>query len=262
MAVKNVKNGQHSIQQIRASLLTIDTRVQRAPPTRARVKQLVSKFDLDRMGIITVSKRKGGGLTVLDGQTRLVALKELDLEDWVVTCNLYTGLSESEEAHLFRILNNTRAPTPYDDFSVGVTEGDEECLAIMAIIAKHGLRLAGSSQDGTIACVSVLRQSYRAGSDCLDRALETATKAWGLTADAVQGAIVRGLAIVHETYADEIDRPALIRKLAKCQGGPSGLIGNARASRYTRSAPITRLVAAAIISIYNRKRRSGALADL
>ncbi len=256
------KNGRHSIQQIRASLLTIDTRVQRGPPTAARVKQLVANFDLDRMGIITVSKRRGGGLTVLDGQTRLVALKELDLEDWEVTCNLYTGLTEAEEAHLFRILNNTRKPTPYDDFTVGVTEGDPECLAIMNIIKKHGLKLAGTSQDGAIACVSALRLSYRAGADSLNRALETATVAWGLTADAVQGVIVRGLAIVHETYGDEIDRPALIKKLAKCQGGPAGLMGNARAARYTRSAPITRLVAAAIISVYNRKRRNGALADL
>ena len=255
------KNGA-SIEQIRVSLLSIYEPVQRKPPTRARVKQMVDEFDLDKMGIITVSKRKGGGLSVLDGQTRVAALKDLGLEDWEATCNVYRNLTEATEAHLFRILNNTRKPTPYDDFRVGVTEGDPECLAITTIIARHGLKLAGNSQDGTIACVSQLRQSYRAGADSLDRALETATKAWGLTAAAVQGAILRGLAIVHETYGDEIDQSALINKLAKCKGGPSGLLGNARAARYARSAPITRLCAAAIISVYNRNRRTGALADL
>lgn len=255
------KNGQ-SIQQIPVRNLIIDPLVQRQPPTEARVRQLVANFDLDRMGIITVSKRKGGTLAVLDGQTRLAALADLDLEDWEATCNVYTGLTEAEEAHLFRILNNTRKPTPYDDFKVGITEGDPECLSIMVIVTRHGLKLCSNSQDGGIACISTLRQSFRAGADSLDRALETAKAAWGLRADAMLGSIVRGLAIVHETYGDEVDRPSLIKKLAKCQGGPAGLVGNARAARYLRSAPITRLCAAAIVSVYNKGRRNGALADL
>ena len=258
MASKN----KPSIQNIPAHQLIIDHKVQRDPPTATRISQLMEKFDLDRMGIITVSKRKGGDKVVLDGQTRLAVLDRLDLLDWEATCNVYTGLTEAEEAHLFRILNNTRKPTPYDDFKVAMTEGDPESLAILAIIHRHGLKLSPTSTDGGIACVSALRDCYRVGIESLDRALGTAIGAWGMRADAMSASIVRGLSIVHDTYGDEIDRTALIKKLSKCQGGAAGVLGQARMSRYIRSAPVARLCAATIVSLYNRGRRNGALADL
>ena len=266
MATKKTRKTQQpqsgrSIKEYRASDLIIDPQVQKEnPPTAARVKQLTRNFDLDKMGIITVSRRANDDVVVLDGQTRVAALIELRLGDWLVRCEEYTNLTIEEEANLFRLLNNTRRPSPYDDFRVGITADDPEGLSIMVIVTKHGLKLASCSGDGNVACISALRDCYRSGG--LDWALETATLAWGLKADAVSASMVRALSIIWETYGNEVDQPALIAKLAKHMGGAAGLLGNARATRMIRSASIARLCAAAIITVYNRKRRNGALADL
>ena len=251
-----------STKRIAVNALIIDRDVQKAnPPTTARMMNLVNKFDLDSIGVMTVSLRVDGTYVLLDGQTRKAALDFLELGEWEVLCNVYEGLTKADEAHLFRLLNNTQRPTPVDDFRVGMTAGDVECLAIDKIITKHGLKLSACARDGGVTCVSAMRQAYKSGG--LDDALGTATAAWGLRAAAVQGDIVKGLALVHETYNGTMDRPALINKLSKFQGGASGILGSARNTRNIRSASVARLCAAVIVSVYNRGRKSGGtLADL
>lgn len=251
------------VKQIPANQIHVDPEVQR-DIIPARVKALADKMDLDGLGVLTVSDRGSNGIIALDGQHRLAALEQLGMAEWEVTCLVYTGLSVAQEAALFRRLNDTRKITPFDDFSKGLVEGDETCLAINEIVEAHGLRVKGYGGDGNVTCVSKLRQVYGINGvapvgEILDRTLEDSTEAWGVRYSAVEKNIIGGLAIVHTTYAEEIDRPTLVKKLAKYKGGASGLIGTARQLKELRSASVERVVAAVIVEVYNRGRRSGQL---
>lgn len=254
------------IMSIPAHGIHIDPTVQRSL-IPARVKWLADRMDLDALGVFTVSDRGSGNYVVLDGQHRLAAIERVGMGEWEVTCHVYTGLSLDQEAALFRRLNDTRKITPWDDFSKGLVEGDDECIAINTICMQHGLEVEGYGKDGKITCVLKLRQIYaskngRPDGELLSDVLEDSISAWGHTYPGVEKNILGGLAIVHRTYGKEFDRAALVNKMAKFPGGPSGILGKAKALRDISSSSLERLVAEVMVGLYNKGRRSGKLEAL
>lgn len=233
----------------------------------ARVRRLADKLDLDSLGVVTVSERKDG-FYVVDGQHRILALRHHDFGEWKVKCQVYSDLKREEEAALFRTLNDTRRITPWDDFKAGIIEGDPESLEIRRICKVAGLRVSSGNQDGVISCVASMRQIYRnddgrPGPEVLKEALEVAVAAWGVQSSSVEGKIIEGLSIVLSTYGpEEMDRPALIKKLSKIGGQGAGLLGLARSMREHRQAGVARCVASVVVDLYNKGRRSGALPAL
>jgi hypothetical protein len=248
-----------------AASISTDDRFQR-DLIPSRVRRIAAELDLDGIGIITTSRRNGasGAVVVIDGQHRLAALAHHEMSEWGVECREYSGLTLEQEAALFRRLNDTRRITAYDDFKAGLVAGDPECKSIVRIAREAGFKVKDTSHDGYICCVSALRYVYRqeGGAEILARTLEDARAAWGTTAAGVEKDLVRGLALLHQTYGDEIDRPALIKKLAKAAGGPSTIIGSARGLKQTLHASIARCVAMVIVGLYNKGRRSGTLSAL
>lgn len=246
---------QTTTEKIPVRLLIRDERVQRAL-IAARVRRLKDDLDLDGIGVVTVSRRSNGDLVLLDGGHRCAALMEAGMGDWEITAHIYDGLSLSEEARLFRKLNNTRRSTAYDDFKVGVVEGDAECVDIDATVAKHDLKVVNQSRDKTVRAVDKLRRIYRSGgAELLSDTLGVALGAWGATSDATEGDVLHGISQVLNRYGTEIDRPALIRKLAKHPGGPLALRGDAKGLMRFNKVSAARAVALIVLDDYNRGRR-------
>lgn len=244
----------------RVDQLVIDPEVQRElrPP---KVKSIRQNLDLDAIGIITVSRRKDGTLVVLDGQHRIVALREEGHGSLQVGIHIHDGLTRAQEASLFRLLNNTNRPTAFDDFVVGVVARDPECIGIEKIVGEAGYRIHNQTVDGAINAVSALRRVYRGSNghgphpEHLTQTLKIISAAWGHTAPAVEGQILQGLGVVVETYGDELDTAALTRKLAKYPGGASGLLGKARQLKDIRRTSVARSVAEIVVDSYNSGRR-------
>lgn len=250
------------MKDIRADRLLVDHNYQREL-VPARVRSIVNDFDFDALGVLIVSYRDGR-YYVIDGQHRHAALMELGLGEWEVTCKVYEGLTDSDEAAIFVEANNTRKPSAYDIFKASLRARDPECVGVTAIVERNGLEIAAYGRDGTVTCVTTLRQIYRAApfGVLLDKTLGVAVDAFGVRSVAVEGHVLAGISIVLKTYEDKIDRPTLVQKLSKAPGGASGLVGRARTLREMRSASLDRLVAAVIVAEYNKGRRSGMLADL
>lgn len=254
------------IEPVRADEIRIDEKVQRTE-IKARTKAIAANLDLDGLGIVTLSERANGEKVCLDGQHRVLALLFHDMGEWEVTCHVYKGLTVAQEAALFRRLNDTRKITPFDDFSKGLVEGDEDCIAINEIVNRHGLAVRHAGRDGAITCVSKLRQLYVSNNGVpngatLNDTLAVSIEAWGLRYPAVEKNILGGISIVLRTYGDEVDRPVLINKLSKLSGGPSGLLGKARMLKEVRDASVERLVASIVVQTYNRSRSAGKLGEL
>ena len=82
---------------------------------QARVDHLAASFDLEQIGVPTVSSREGS-YWIIDGQHRMEALRSCGFHDEAVQCWVYEGLTSEMEAELFLKLNNTLPVTSMPKF--------------------------------------------------------------------------------------------------------------------------------------------------
>lgn len=243
--------------------LALDPRAQREF-IPARMKKLVREWKLEEVGAITVSVRDGAAY-VIDGQHRVRAAMELGLRDTKVLCHVYRGLSLQEEAEKFLALNDVRAVSPVDKFYVGLTAKDPVCIGVRDTLAKHDLyvpRSSGNTSDGAVRCVSKLLELYERDPALLDDVCSVLSSAWGTRSAAYEQMLVVAMGTVCDRYNGQLDRGALVKKLAKYRGGPSALSGDARGLADYKPISVSRAAAEIIVSTYNRGRRSGELAPL
>lgn len=251
------------IREISANDLQVHPEAQRELRP-ARVKYITENMNLDAIGVVTVVDAGRGRYLIVDGQHRWQALLALGLGDWPVHCHVYSKLTDAEAAQLFRDLNNTNRRSAWDDFSKGVIAGDEECVGISKIVEGEGLKVSDQVGDAKVCAVAALIRTYRSangtGDEHLRSVLRVSREAWGEQADAFNGHIIDGLGKLLLRHNGELDQDALVRKLAKVPGGPAGLIGKAQARREFEGGSVATNVAGVATALYNRGRRSGALA--
>lgn len=251
-----------SIQSIPFRNLTLDPRAQRAV-VGPQLKRLVKNFDLDKVGILTVSVRDGIPY-VVDGQHRWRAAVEKGLGDTKVKCEVFRDLSLEQEAALFLSRNDAALVSAIDKFRVGLTKKDQDCLGVKAILDDYGCEVGTKAAYGCVSCPDTVLRIYRGDNGVLLReVLDTVTNSWGTGGDALEHTVLKGTSQVLSRYNGEIDRAQLVKKLAKYPGGASGLIGNARGlSRMKPGLSVTKAAAESILDTYNKGRRSGALPPL
>jgi hypothetical protein len=56
----------------------------------------------------------------------------------MVPCEIWTGLTRSEEAAIFALLNNTRKPTPLTNYRIQLTAQNRRFKAIDGVVASNG----------------------------------------------------------------------------------------------------------------------------
>ena len=234
----------------------------------SRVKKLMDTLDLDAVGVFHAVQYEisGGGLGpwVVDGQHRLAALMRHGFGEWVVDVKLHLDVTnDAEAAALFLKLNDRSPVSSFDKFNNEVTACNETACGVLKQVTARGIKIAREPGDGKVRCVTAMQRVYGFdGGFALARTLDTILGAWGRTEAALDGKIVEGLGIVFNTYGDAVDHAALVKKLAKHAGGASGVLGDARAMRSHRNAPVPRCVAEVVVDLYNVGRRSGKLDPL
>lgn len=227
-----------------------------------RVRWFEQNMDPDALGSFAVW-RDGRDFYVIDGQHRKVALENLGLPDWPVDCAVYEGMTFAEACEQFLKLNDGLAIRPFDKFDKGAKAGRQECVETQRIVQEAGLQIAPQAAEGKLVCVSAATDTYKLdGGAALARSLRWATEAWGRTPAAVEGQVVRGLGLVAASYNGEVDDASLVKKLAKIAGGPPGLIGKAKTQREIKGGTVGHNLAAIVVDIYNKGRRSGQLPPL
>lgn len=247
--------------------LVLDPVINTRPMTPARVAVLARDFDPDLVGVIHVSPRDKGTYAIIDGQHRVQAVRDALGTDQVVPCWIHKGIRTAKQAALFVGLNNSAKVPPLFQFMGRVNANQPVAVAISQIIEDAGLKLDANARDGTIRCVASLERVYLgagdpvAGARALRIALRVVTEAWGRTTSAVSGSVVEGVGLMILRYGDQVEVDTLISKLAGNKGGALALLGQARALKDWRGGTVSRAVAGSVVSIYNRGRRVGALAD-
>lgn len=202
------------------------------------------------------------GIWIVDGQHRVEVLRKLGFDDWLVQVNIHSYIKDdAQAADLFIDANNGGQVPPYAKFTNAQLAGHADAVGITKIATDRRLRISNNMGDGVLCCVTALNTVYNYDDGVtLAATLDTVVGAWGRSAAGLEGRLIEGLGLVYRDYGSKIDRESLIKKLAKYEGGPSALIGNARGLRKLRhTASTAHCIAELVIAVYNSKRRSGRL---
>lgn len=255
------------VEALPVAKLTVDPGVQRSID-KARVDKIVNDFQFESIGTVVVSKRDDGTCHVIDGQHRVAAVQGAGYGDQSVTCLVYEGLTRSEEAAMFRRLNNTRQVMPVDKFRVRVVEGDEAAVTLNRILNEHGWKVEQSKSNGAFAAVAALEKVFRgklAGpgdtAKICDTLISVVTEAWGHDSDGVRAEIIAGVGAVLLRYNTRVDLPKLIHELAQVKSGPRGLVGKAKGLRDFRGGTLSEALAEILVEMINRQRRTNRLPE-
>lgn len=247
------------IERVRISEPVVDATVQRSLDM-TRVKSIGESFEWAGFGVPTLNRRSDGSLHIVDGQHRIMGARKAGHGAVLRQMRVFDGLSVQEEARLFRLLNDTKRPTPVDLFQVAVIEGEEVAVAMNDLIKRHGLYVAASGER-SFRAVQALRSIFAVDALSAERALGVLVGAWGISANSVQAALVQGLGRFWLRYGEQPSFEKLMSNLAKYPGGSAGLIGAARGLANIKSMPVSDAVADVVVGVYNRTARDNRLAE-
>lgn len=240
--------------------LTVDHDVQR-PLDKTRVDDLAGQYNPAAIGVIVVSDRADGTLHVIDGQHRVAATIAAGHGAADLPCLVYTGLSRSDEAAMFRLLNHSRGVVPLDKFRVRVIEGDPVAVSINSILEKYGWKVQAGKTTGSFGAVSAVEKVYQlaerkkiSGQAVVHTVIDVVTGAWGNSADGVRAEILLGIGQVLVRHGDAVNLVKLREQLSETAGGPRGLVGRARAYRDARGGRVSDAMSEIVISLLNFKR--------
>lgn len=221
----------------------------------ARVAELAAEFNPEDLGYPVISQRDSH-FYIIDGQHRIEATKVFLGTGWEgqsLTCRVYTGLNEKQEAEMFDRLNNMLTVSAFDKFKVRVTAGRAEEVAVSKIVEKAGLTIARAKSDGSIGAVGVLLKIYkRSDGRTLGRALRIVHTALG--DPGLSTPVIDGVALLCERYNGAIDDDAVIERLQSMRGGVGALMTRATTLRKQTGKSVPTCVAAAIVDVLNGQR--------
>ena len=260
------KSKLNNIILVRVKDLRIHPTAQRALST-AHLKKLRSEFDLDAIGTIHVVEYEINGVTaywVVDGQHRIAILLAEGFGDWEVEVKVHRTIKDDAGAsRKFLELNNRLKVDPFSTFTNLRDAGNPNAVGVTRIANAHGLKISMAGNDGNLMCVSTLTRLFaRDNGAALTATIETVLAAWGSIASGLEGKLIEGLGLIYATYNGTVDRPTLVKKLAKYPGGPSALLGDAKGLREYRKISLARCVAEKIVYVYNAGKRENKLNPL
>ena len=270
-----------TVETLAANLLEIDPGVQRKP-NDTRIARIAADFHESALGVLVVSKRANdwavnpavGGIqtaerrppryVVLDGQTRLGALRKFaGTSDTTmpVVCQVYHGLSRAEEAEIFLTHNDRAAVRKIDLFRLALVAGQDWAVELNALVKRHGFEASDyAGPERRFTAISTAQRILRLpeGMDALDKAFDLIARSWGYRINAASAEAVDGLGLLFHRHAGDVDVANFARKLASTDT-PQTFKANVLNYRATMGVSRTEAAYRYVIKVYNSGRRSRGL---
>jgi hypothetical protein len=256
-----------NIEWVPISKIRTDHEVNTRPIDFGWVDKHVNSFDPDKLGVPIVSARDDGTFVCIDGQNRLEICRRVGWGDQDIQCRVFRGLTKAQEATLFLGHNDSRQVGTFHRFAARITAGDPDAIYIAAIVQRAGWELSFTASEKKIAAVGALEAVWKSGrpdetgwrGHILEATLGVVTEAWGYSADAVNGQILRGVGAVVARHAEILDKPALARKLTQHRNGALGVLSDAHGLHGYAGGTVAACVAETVVRIYNSHRKGTAL---
>ena len=223
----------------------------------AWIAYLVANWD-DDLAVTFLVSHRDGRYFVVDGQHRMLALRERGDTEVRVACVIFEGLVTAEEAKRFRRTQQDRKSlSSVDFFRSGLIEGDPLVHDVFRIVAEEGfnVNLINSTTSPTdIIATGALLRIYGKGKreDVLREVLRLVRDAFPGEVAATQGTMLQGLGRFVGRYWGKYDRTGLIRSLRTMTAPALLAEGNAR-RKVLRLSSVDG-VAHVALGLYNRGR--------
>jgi len=255
--IKRVRDARWKLGEVALAEMQVNPRAQRDFREPWALK-LLSDFSPDAMGLPVVNIRNGIPY-VCDGQHRIHAVKAW-LGEWKtqkLTCRIYEGLTEAEEAELYLLLNYTRPPSAYEIYSKGLTAGREVqvgvhgiCLSLGISVVRNAATYGRVSEAAlTTSAVSSLMRNYEHfGAPTLKRALRIICSS--LSSSGLKGPMITAVCKICQRYTEFHDEH-MIERLTSLRGGMSALAHRVSMLERSLGQPKTECLAGALVESYN-----------
>lgn len=256
MAKKNLMSNAMRRKVALGKMHALSRHAQRAKLNENHVDSILTRLDLDYIGLPVLSERSDGTYYIIDGHHRIEALKRWIGEGWEVQqieCQVFSGLSEAEEARTFRATNKGLKITAMDNFRTALVAGEPEETRINEIITREGLCVSRDKVAGAIGAVATLIKVYRrSDGETLGTALRIIRDAFGDSGfDAL---VIDGVAHLCQRYNGALDETVAVAKLSAAHGGVNGLLGRAATVHKQTGNVRAHCLAAAAVDIINQGR--------
>lgn len=239
--------------------LTIDPRVQRAVLDPRKVRKIISEFNPQALGRVTVSLRDNGDRVILDGWHRWEAVREMTDNAGTIPCRVFRGLNFDQEAQLFLDLNQTNQPKVHDAWRIRVNKGEPLAVAVTGILTQFGWTIATQAGEGRFNAIAVaervenLSRQMEAEPGLVHATILVITRAWGTNRHGVKGPMFEGIArfIAEHAKNGNFDIQTLISKLRDYKDGPQAMSLKARQLAHLRNMKPSMAVADLLTELYN-----------
>jgi hypothetical protein len=218
MAVKPklIRRVSKTFDRIRAMDLNVDPDVQRLSDPNQLAK-LETDWDKMFLGTLVVSRRSDGTMWVIDGQHRKEVARRKEGENFLLDCEVYTGLTRQQEALMFIKLNKYRkAVRPYDSFRISLAAALPTEIAMDAAVRARNMEIAASPSANKVGAVEACRRIVvKGGSALLTDTLEVAEAAWGREAESWDNMMIQAIATVIHKNSSNIEHKRLSNILGR-----------------------------------------------
>lgn len=256
-----------TIEELSVDLPVYDPRVQRKEGVdERRVASMAEGFNPAALNVGNLSRRETGSLVIIDSAHRIALCKLVGHP--TMTFIIHEGLTLQQEAALFLLLNDFRAPSAISKFLARVVRGDADATAIFGLIESHGWHIQASAEPGCISAVAALQSIYDRAAGALppgerpeivDWVLGVVTAAWGHDPRGVHNLILTGLAQLRGRFGDAIQRQKLVSDMQHV--GPAVLIGQAKTVQATIGGTHAAAMGRVLAGLHNKRLRTQLLPE-
>lgn len=207
--------------QIPLDLLYVDPRFQRSAESTTSVgniRGIVGGFEPERFGSLQVNVRADLTLSVVDGQHRVIAMRQAGRGRDLFPALVSFGASVGEEARWFRLQReNSKLISHIEFYRAGLVEGnDPESAALNSILEPYGYRIAATTAPNVLRCIQSIKFIWKTyGEATLLRVVETLRATWGDDVQGVDNVLMKGMGRFFVQYNQAISQPQLEKALVK-----------------------------------------------
>lgn len=226
-------------------------------PLTSFVEQVARDYDPALLGTLITSERNNGKLAVIDGQTRLEAMRRVN--EPAAPCLVYHGLTRENEAQLFGDLQTKRrGMATYLRFRAALVARQPEAVAIADIVTEAGFELGREETPHTVKAIAALENVYRRDPELLARVMGVIAHAWpdADTGYRTSGEMIRGLA-VFLTREKQVNPDRLVNRLGGVTPQTLRHRANALKEGSGSGGGSPGYMADAILGVYMRGRANG-----
>lgn len=170
-----------------------------------RVQRIAEQFDIDVLGVPTLSLRDDGSYWALDGQHRIAGMALAGIRGRIAA-HILRDLTPSDEARIYYKTNRHRLNTSaIDAFKARLAFDEPVAVAIKEILDEHELELmgvpSGKMPFGRIMAISEVEQLY--GDGLLQPVLGLIRASWVGHENAHKAIYLRGIGSFFSTFSEE-----------------------------------------------------------